>query len=551
MKKNLKYTVGSGALMLLTAVASVSCTEDNDWSVDSSTDRLFSVVSSTLSVSEGTTTADVKWTKTPNTEYYIIQVSADSLYDGVNLDSIDVVTYGEDGSIKGSPYTVENLIGSTKYFLRIQAASSLKASSKWTYLDKASFKTKAEQIMNDAENVTGRSALLSWTPGLAVTHLIMTYNYQDEAYRDSIVLDDEAKANGQYELTGLMSKKTYNVSIWNNDVQRGSVKFTTTEAYPEGYSVARVSTADELNALLTDPTTAVAAGGNLVIVFPASSTLNYISEESNLVVPSTVNSVVFWGESGGETPVFKPKGLSFEGNHDLVRFYNLDLQNAGNSSDYIVNQSKAGAIAKLLIEDCTVSKTRGVVRVQGDGANGSIDSLVINNCQISDIGSYAIVNSKISGFAWKAITLSNLTVNTVNGGGVIITQQPNYTINLENCTFYNCVTGTKSFIDSNKETGITVNVKKTIIGKSYGNKLGVTADDEGAVTIKATSLKIGEGFDVIDSDLYTTSDCPYTKNYSWGTILDYGSADLFKDPENGDFTLLKSLNAGDPRWIEE
>lgn len=537
--------------MLLTAVASVSCTEDNDWDVDSSYDRLFSVGQSNLSVSEGTTTADVKWTKTPNTEYYIIQVSTDSLYNDVNLDSIDVVTYGEDGSITGSPYTIENLIGSTKYFLRIKAASSVKADSKWTYLEKASFKTKAEQIMNDAENVTGRSALLSWTPSLAVTHLIVSYNYNDEAYRDSIVLDDEAKANGQYELTGLMSKKTYNVSIWNNDVQRGSVKFTTTEAYPEGYTVSRIATADELNALLTDPSTAVTAGGDLVIVIPAGTTLNYISEESNLVVPSSVNSVIFWGESGGETPVFKPKGLSFEGNHDLVRFYNLDLQNSGNSGDYIVNQSAVGAIGKLLIENCTISKTRGVVRVQGNGANGSIDSLVINNCQVSDIGSYAIVNTKVSGFAWKSITLSNSTFNTVNGGGVIITQQPNYTINLENCTFYNCVTATKSFIDSNKETGITVNVKKTIIGKSFGNKLGVTADDEGAVTIKATSLKIGEGFEVSESDFYTTSDCPYTKNYSWGNILDYSSDILFKDPENGDFTLLKSLNAGDPRWIEE
>jgi hypothetical protein len=161
------------------------------------------------------------------------------------------------------------------------------------------------------------------------------------------------------------------------------------------------------------------------------------------------------------------------------------------------------------------------------------------------------VNTKVSGFAWKSITLSNSTFNTVNGGGVIITQQPNYTINLENCTFYNCVTSAKSFIELQSQTGVTVNVTKTIIGKSFGNALGVTADDEGAVTIKATSLKIGSGVDVIDTDLYTTSDCPYTKNYSWGNILDYSSDILFKDPENGDFTLLKSLNAGDPRWIEE
>jgi hypothetical protein len=406
--------------------------------------------------------------------------------------------------------------------------------------------------MNDAENVTGRSASLSWTPGLAVTHLIVAYNYNDEAYRDSIVLDDEAIAAGQYELSGLMSKKTYNVSIWNNDVQRGSVKFTTTEAYPEGYTVARISTADELNALLKDPSTTVAEGGNLVIVIPANSTLAYNGDEEwEHNVPATVGSVIFWGESGGETPVFKPKGLSFTGNHDLVRFYNLDLQNSSNSGDYIVNQSKAGTIGKLLIEGCTISKTRGVVRVQGDGANGSIDSLVINNCVLTDIGSYGVVNSKVSGFAWKSITISKTTVNTVNAA-IIASQQPNYTINLENTTLYNCVSGgsSKPFIDSNKETGIVVNATKTIIGKSYSNKIDVV-DEESAVTVKATSLKIGEGFEVNETDFYTTADCPYTKNYSWSTILDYTSSELFKDPENGDFTLLKSLNAGDPRWLSE
>jgi hypothetical protein len=170
---------------------------------------------------------------------------------------------------------------------------------------------------------------------------------------------------------------------------------------------------------------------------------------------------------------------------------------------------------------------------------------------LTDIGSYGVVHTKVSGFGWKSITIANATINTVSGGCVIVTQQPNYTINLENSTFYNCVAATKPFIDFQSQTGVTVNATKTIIGKSYGNALGVTADDASAVTIKATSLKIGSGVDVIDSELYTTSDCPYTKNYSWGTILDYTSSDLFKDPENGDFTLLKSLNAGDPRWIAE
>jgi hypothetical protein len=553
MKKNFKYMTGAGALMLLTSVASVSCTEDNDWDVDSSHDRLFSVVQSNLSVSEGTTTADVKWSKTPNTEYYIIQLSTDSLYDEVNLDSINVITYGEDASITGSSYTITDLIGSTRYFLRIKAASSVKAESKWTYLEKLSFKTKAEQILNAAENVTGRSALITWSENMAVTHLIVTYNVNDEAQRDSLVLSDEAIAAGQYQLTDLLSKKTYNVSIWNNDTQRGSIKFTTTEAYPDGFDVVRIESQAALHDLFTNPASYIKDNdGNMVVVLPAGSTLDYTDPDLEFTVPAQIKSIVFWGESGAETPVFKPKGLSFAGDHSYVRFYNLDLQNKGNDADYVVNLNTNGSIGELLIENCSISKSRGVVRVQSAGAEGNIATLTINNCLIDDIGSYGIINSKVSGsFAWGNINLTNSTFTSVNAGGIIQTQQGGFNINIENCTFYNCVIAGKSFLEANKITGITVNISKTIIGKSHDNGLGVTAEDAAAQLIKATSLKIGSGYDVNATDLYTTADCPYTKNYDWGTILDYGSDILFKDPENGDYTLLKDLNAGDPRWVEE
>lgn len=526
-------------MTLLAALASVSCTDGNDWDVDSSYDRLFSVVSSSLSVSAETTTAEVKWTVTPNTEYYVIEVSKDSLYDEVPMNNGNGIVFGEDKSIVESPCTLNNLDSDSKYFIRIKAMSSVKAESKWTYLDKYSFKTKAEQILNDVANVTGHTAELSWDSSLTVTHLTLGKDGEEE--EREIVLADADKSIGTYKLTGLEAKTTYVVSIWNNDVQRGTLKFTTTEAYPDGYDVVTVESTETLNDIFTNPDKYIGENdGNLVIVFPKGSSISMLGEENQLTVPAALKSVIFWGEAGGDKAVFMPKGLAFEGVHETVRFYNLDIQNESSGADYVINQNVNGSITNLSIEDCTVGKTRGVLRVQSDGAQGSIDHFTVSNTVLTDIGSYAIVNTKVSGFAWKTINLSNSTFNTVNAGGVIITQQDNVAINIDDCTFYNCVTNGKSFIDINKMSGVTVTVNRTIIGKLYNYADGNT--------IKAYSVKkIATA-----NDVYTTSDCPYAEGYDWGTLLEKTSAQLFVDPDNGDFHIQNdALSVGDPRWLSE
>ena len=66
----LKYIALSGVLMLLTAFIATSCDDANDWTTDSSYNRLFSVPK--MSVSANATDAELTWTTTPGTEYYEI-----------------------------------------------------------------------------------------------------------------------------------------------------------------------------------------------------------------------------------------------------------------------------------------------------------------------------------------------------------------------------------------------------------------------------------------------------------------------------------------------
>lgn len=545
--KIFKYIVGSGAFMLLTSIIGTACTDGNDWNVDSTHDRLFSVTASDISVSAKPTSAEVSWKVVPDAEYYVMEYSTDSLYDEIAMGGTEhSVILGEDKSIVESPYTITGLQGETKYFLRIKSMSSAKADSKWTYLEKYSFKTSAEQILNEVASITGESAVLSWTEGAEVTLLKLAEDKDDVEEVDTtyINLDAAAVAASSYTLTGLSPKTKYSVSIYNGNVKRGTRTFTTTESYPAGYDIVNVTDAEMLNDVFSNPANYIQEnGGNVVLVFANGSTTDYMGESMELTIPAEFKSVIFWGESGDTKPVFMPKGLSMAGSHDLIRFYNLDLQNTSSGSDYIVNFNVEGNVGEILIDNCNISKTRGVVRVQTNGANGSIGSINIDNCVLTDIGSYAIVQTKVSGFTLNSISLSNSTISTVNAGGVLITQQDNVNISIDACTFYNCVTSGKSFIDINKMSNVTVDVKNTIIGQLYSYTSGST--------IKATSVKNI----ATTTNLFTTTDCPYNSGYEWGEMLNVSSTELFVNPAEGDFHIQSAsqsdvAGAGDPRWNE-
>lgn len=545
--KIFKYIVGSGAFMLLTSIIGTACTDGNDWNVDSTHDRLFSVTASDISVSAKPTSAEVSWKVVPDAEYYVMEYSTDSLYDEIAMGGTEhSVILGEDKSIVESPYTITGLQGETKYFLRIKSMSSAKADSKWTYLEKYSFKTSTEQILNEVASITGESAVLSWTEGAEVTLLKLAEDKDDVEKVDTtyIYLDAAAVAASSYTLTGLSPKTKYSVSIYNGNVKRGTRTFTTTESYPAGYDIVNVTDAEMLNDVFSNPANYIQEnGGNVVLVFANGSTTDYMGESMELTIPAEFKSVIFWGESGDTKPVFMPKGLSMAGSHDLIRFYNLDLQNTSSGSDYIVNFNVEGNVGEILIDNCNISKTRGVVRVQSDGAKGSIGSINIDNCVLTDIGSFAIVQTKVSGFTLNSISLSNSTISTVNAGGVLITQQDNVNISIDACTFYNCVTSGKSFIDINKMSNVTVDVKNTIIGQLYSYTSGST--------IKATSVKNI----ATTTNLFTTTDCPYNSGYEWGEMLNVSSTELFVNPAEGDFHIQSAsqsdvAGAGDPRWNE-
>ena len=222
--KAIKYICGLGLSVVLSGMLFTSCTDANDWGVDTSFDRLFGTKQSSFTVTEGAVSAEVKWDATVNTEYYIIEVSTDSLYDDIPMGAENSIVYGEDGSIIQSPYTITGLLGETTYYLRIKSMSKDKQSN-WVYLPDYKFTTDKEQILNEPSEteITDEAVSLTWEAGLEVTHITYTQDGTLVTYE----LSDEEKAAGKVTLMGLLAMTDYTFYIYNGEILRGEIEVTT------------------------------------------------------------------------------------------------------------------------------------------------------------------------------------------------------------------------------------------------------------------------------------------------------------------------------------
>lgn len=225
--KILNHISGAGLALLFASLCVSSCTDGNDWGVDSAYDRLFGTKESSFSVSASAVSAEIKWESTKDTEYYIIEASTDSLYDAVQMGAEGSLVYGEDGSITQSPYTITGLMGETTYYLRIKSVSKEKESN-WVYLPEYKFTTDKEQILNEPSEteITDESVSLTWEAGLEVTHITYTQDGTLVTYE----LTDEEKAAGKVTLMGLLAMTDYTFYIYNGDILRGEMEVMTSQS---------------------------------------------------------------------------------------------------------------------------------------------------------------------------------------------------------------------------------------------------------------------------------------------------------------------------------
>ncbi|WP_337776554.1 DUF5123 domain-containing protein [Prevotella pectinovora] len=527
-----------GAMMLLGGASFTACTETNDWDVDPAYDRLFH--SSKVSVSPGEDQAEVTFKKMPDAEFYVIEISTDTLFDEVETTEHSIY-FGdkEDARITTSPYTMTGLEGSTKYYFRIKSCATNGKGSTWKYLDDTesnySFTTKSEQIILDV--VPGsKTVKVSFKAGKQITEAQIVKD--DEVLVSQPVTADEVAA-GELTISGLNAKTSYTVQLLNGENVRGKMKFTTTEPFPDGYEVINVAAGDDVKDLLANATS-----DKVVVVFPQGMEYTALNEEaqtSTIKVPENIKSVYFWGAAGESKATVKFKGVSFDSSSmDVVRFYNLNLQYGANSDGYVLNQSGTFTLNSLEMEKCDVKDIRGIFRFQSI-VNSTVNAIKINDCVLTNIGTYGIVNTKDQkSLTLGTVSITNSTLNTINSV-LTNTSQANFSITLDHCTIWNCVPATKPYFDLQKQTGVTVACTNSLIGAYYDFK-------DAAQTVKGSSLK-----DIDASGTVYTSDFTWNSGYEIGSQISETSAQLWANPAKtgADFTVQNSSykNLGDPRWI--
>lgn len=557
--KSIKNILGTASMMAL-ALSATSCTDGNDWDVDGSLSRLFGLNGDKITVETAETSATVTFSAftskaVPSPEYYVFEVSKDSLYEGV--ENANIIKFGEDKSLTSSPVVLSGLDGDSKYYMRVKAMSSTSNESKWVYYkDGSSFKTKAEQIFNNVEatDLFEDHVNLSWTPGADVTHI--TYaNTNDAENIQTINLTDEEKAAGKYTLGGLNPTSTYTITIYKNDVKRGQLQVTTPAAMPAAnfkYSLASDVTVISQDLIDEIAEKAKAAAGNetnysATIGIPAGAkvALYGINDsdggKTNVTIPDGM-SVTFFGLAGGDAPTINlDKNFDVAGSHAFIKFQNVKLEE--NGAGYFINQSKACTVSEFTLEDCEVSNIKNsFFRFQKSDAK-SVGKLTLKNSIFTNLcAGYGFINIDAGSGAGHLdnVKIDGCTFNSICVTGKVFIYSNNtdmQDITIKNSTFYNCNGNGQFFVDFGKDAKFgpnTFTIEGCIFGKS--------ADE-------ATNKNIRSKTPATVSNSFRTTD--FFKVIKGVTETEFSSEQLFTDPANGNFTIKAGTlkeKAGDPRW---
>lgn len=556
--KSIKNILGTASMMAL-ALSATSCTDGNDWDVDGSLSRLFGLNGDKITVETVETSATVTFSAftskaVPSPEYYVFEVSKDSLYEGV--ENANIIKFGEDKTLTSSPVVLSGLDRDSKYYMRVKAMSSTSNESKWVYYkDGSSFKTKAEQIFNNVEatDLFEDHVNLSWTPGADVTHI--TYaNTNDAENIQTINLTDEEKAAGKYTLGGLNPTSTYTITIYKNDVKRGQLQVTTPAAMPAAnfkYSLASDVTVISQDLIDEIAEKAKAAAGNetnysATIGIPAGAkvALYGINDsdggKTNVTIPDGM-SVTFFGLAGGDAPTINlDKNFDIAGSHAFIKFQNVKLEE--NGAGYFINQSKACTVSEFTLENCEVSNLKtSFFRLQGSDAK-SIGKLTLKNSIFTKLcAGYGFIHVDAGSGAGHVdnVEIDGCTFNSicVTGKVFIFSKKTDMQdITIKNSTFYNCNGSGQYFVDFNADTfgPNTFTIENCIFGKSADEATDKNIRSKTPATV-ANSFRTTDFFKVIKGVNDT----------------EFSSTQLFKDPANGDFTIKAGTlkeKAGDPRW---
>lgn len=467
------------------------------------------------------------WTRAADAEKYVVEIHEDSLVFENLVSSYEV--------LPTDVLIVKGLEGETLYSVRIKGVHSKKEDSKWAAL---TVKTDKENIMNkvaDAD-IEAKAATVRWTAGLTVTHL--TYKVEGSADQPvRIDLDETAKTDGAYRLTGLTGETTYVVKIFNATKERGNTTFKTLVDIGDATAVHE---GDDLKAILD-----AAEEGDVLAIFPGAYELGDYT---------FTKSVSLKGVYPADKPVLTGRVL-FGGDIASFVMENIALKGEDPSSTSNPFQiASTCSIGSILIEKCEISGYKSHF-FYDNSSNSTIESLKINNSLIDGITGNGGDGFDMRKTAVRNLQLTNSTFS--NGFRTFIRMQYNGDLSqdilIDHCTFYRIATfddgNNKGILMLDKIATPTVTIKNSIF---YG--IGDGTADYGLMSNNKCKAQV-----TLSGNNYYASPRLWTGKPFVGKASDFDNAALevdpgFADAAKGDFTIsnedLIYKGIGDPRWIK-
>ena len=255
------------------------------------------------------------------------------------------------------------------------------------------------------------------------------------------------------------------------------------------------------------------------------------SESGGFSIPASITSLIIAGKGGTSMPTVNFGGtMTLSGNMDLFKVYNLDFSGVYGSS-YFINQSTAVTIGEISFESCVIHDIRGIIRLQKEAS--TLNLYKITDCIIYNINNYSLLAVEAESIA-PNVEMTKSTVYNVSGRVFNIsgTTAPSKAT-IDQCTFNQ---GPKYAIvqfSSTEGADGTLIFTNNIVGLPFDSTRGVSVGSYA----KATT----------ENGNYYVSDTSWLNDNSVGTDCGFTAAQLFADPDNGNFTQSK-LTAGDPRW---
>jgi hypothetical protein len=521
-------------LALLVMAFTVSCKKEKDMEFNQI--RMFTP--GNIGITTADTTVTLEWNPSLFTEgrnvTYTVEVARDS--------SFQNVVYRTVVDTSKAVITASNLSVRTNYVARVKADTSGNIPQSYWVIS-GRFAMTGEQIFLpvQATDIIDVAVLLKWRTTAGLTKIVLTP--QNGTPMDIALTAGDITAERKL-ITGLTSNTQYTAEIFAGTRSKGLVTFRT--KVPMSGNIIDLRGISGRPTVLVDTLPIIPSGSIVVLGRGQTYTVSVNTPLSKSVTIVSGDDLL----NPNLAMIYFTSNFNFTASAaiDSIKFSNVAIRSDNYTSRYIFNTTGGATLSKMIFENCRIGAFRGLVRLQS--GTTTVSEFRLDNCVVDSLGNYGVITVDNVSCRVDRFVLRNSTVYKADK--IITSRQNSTSILVESCTFNETPLGggatSNFFIDysqsgtNNVTAGIAIN--NTIFGVGKANS--------GNSVVRGIRVNAATGITVANS--YKTSDYVTAGNDIPSLVAYPGtSAQLFQDPNNGNFTIIDNSfagrnTAGDPRW---